>query len=70
MASDQTLGSVEHLDDVCPIGRGHRHADRGPPMKVMRSCLGDRDIEFPLQFGDYGPNQRPFLLERTHVTEQ
>jgi hypothetical protein len=39
-------------------------------MKIMRPCLGDRDIEFSSQFGDYRPNQRPLLLERAHVTEQ
>ena len=36
----------------------------------MRPRLGDRDIEFPPQLGDYGPNQRPLLFERAHVTEQ
>jgi hypothetical protein len=70
MRGDQTLGSVEHIDGMCTIRRGHRHADPGPAMKIMRPCLGGRDIEFPLQLGDYGPNQRTLLLERAHVTEQ
>ncbi len=67
---DQAFGSVEHIDGVCPIGRGHRHADPGSAMKIVRPCLGGRYVEFALQFRDYRPNHRSLLLERAHVTEQ
>jgi hypothetical protein len=40
MRGDEALGSVEHIDGMCAIGRGHRQPDPGPAMKILRPCLG------------------------------
>ena len=45
MRRHQAFGGVQHVDGMPAIGRGHRHADPGPPVKFDIRDVGwsDRD---------------------------
>lgn len=67
---NQTLAAVEYVTHVPAVRRHHGDAEEGSPVQVEMPGLRDGHVETPADLGEHGPDDRPLLLQRTHVTEQ
>jgi hypothetical protein len=66
---DQSLRTVQDIDDMASIRPDQSNADSRPAMQVEMLHLGGAELELPSQISDQRPYQRALLFQGVHIAQ-